>query len=296
LGSTILSISEIPLEIGSVDGKTFLSLIAGNIAVSYILGTVGTKDHAQAMLKDAESTISEIMSKGIKVESALNLLNQAKSAFNTSDYAKAEQLSSSAKLTATNIESQANTAIQSINRASTAISTAKNEGRTSGLSNAENLLKEAQAAYASGSYSSASLTAGRAYDAALASKNEGIDPLQVLIVVGVVALLVIGFILLKRKPKPTPQKPIEFVPEPPVNLELIFSGNPELRMDDREVIRFLADNKGEAFANEIRDRFGIPRTSAWRMIHRLIKMGIVEEKKIGGQSLIRVIKKWRRST
>ena len=43
----------------------------------------------------------------------------------------------------------------------------------------------------------------------------------------------------------------------------------------------------------IRDRFEIPRTSAWRMIRRLMGMGVVEERKIGGQSLIYIVKKYR---
>ncbi|MBN1682620.1 MarR family transcriptional regulator, partial [Candidatus Bathyarchaeota archaeon] len=79
-----------------------------------------------------------------------------------------------------------------------------------------------------------------------------------------------------------------------INVEIIFSKNPDLRMDDKEVIRFIATSGGEVFANEIRDRFEIPRTSAWRMIRRLISLGIVEEKKIGGQSLIKITEKFRK--
>ena len=81
-----------------------------------------------------------------------------------------------------------------------------------------------------------------------------------------------------------------------VNLEVVFNKNSDLRVDDKEVIRFLSERGGEAFANEIRDRFDIPRTTAWRMIRRLIGMGIVEEKKIGGQSLIFIVKKYRGET
>ena len=95
----------------------------------------------------------------------------------------------------------------------------------------------------------------------------------------------------KSEPKSSPQKSKEI--EGAVNLDAIFSKNSDLRVDDKEVIRFLSERGGEAFANEIRDRFDIPRTTAWRMIRRLIGMGIVEEKKIGGQSLIFIVKKYR---
>ena len=80
-----------------------------------------------------------------------------------------------------------------------------------------------------------------------------------------------------------------------IDLDMIFQKNPSLRVDDKEVLRFLSEHGGEAFANEIRDRFDIPRTSAWRMIRRLIDSGIVEEKKIGGQSLIYIVKKYGRA-
>src|SRR4030042_7123283 len=39
LGSTIISMSDIPLEIGTVDGKPYLSLVEGDVSVSYLLGT-----------------------------------------------------------------------------------------------------------------------------------------------------------------------------------------------------------------------------------------------------------------
>jgi uncharacterized membrane protein len=77
-----------------------------------------------------------------------------------------------------------------------------------------------------------------------------------------------------------------------VNQEKIFEDNPDLRLEDREVIKFLASNNGEAFATEIRERFDLPRSSAWRLIRRLVSLEIVEEVKIGNQSLIRLNKKY----
>ena len=79
-----------------------------------------------------------------------------------------------------------------------------------------------------------------------------------------------------------------------IDLERLFKEHPELRMDDREVLKYLAENDGEAFAFDIRDRFDIPRTSAWRMIQRLQRYEVVDERKIGGQSLINIKEKYRR--
>jgi uncharacterized membrane protein len=77
-----------------------------------------------------------------------------------------------------------------------------------------------------------------------------------------------------------------------VDLKKLFNKHPNLRLEDREVIRFLAENGGESFATEIRDRFDMPRSSAWRLMRRLVKEGIAEEKKIGNQSLVRILEQY----
>jgi len=85
-------------------------------------------------------------------------------------------------------------------------------------------------------------------------------------------------------------------PEPnfKVDLEAIFRDHPTLRMDDREVIRYITESGGELFSNEIRERFDIPRTSAWRMLRRLQGLEILEERKVGGQSLVSIHSRYRR--
>ena len=65
-------------------------------------------------------------------------------------------------------------------------------------------------------------------------------------------------------------------------------------MDDKEVVRYIAENRGELFANEIRERFDIPRTSLWRMIRRLKEKEILEERKVGGQSLVSIHRRYRK--
>ena len=73
-----------------------------------------------------------------------------------------------------------------------------------------------------------------------------------------------------------------------INLDKILGEHTDLRMEDREVIKFIAESNGEAFASEIRDRFDLPRSSAWRLIRRLEGLEIVVETKIGNQSLIKI--------
>ncbi len=302
VGSTIVSLNQIPLDVRTVDGHPYIVLPAADNSVSYVLSAVGTKEHSQAIIQDAESAIAATKAKGISTTSADTLIAQAKAAFDSSEYLMAEQLATQAKGAALDAELQSQAAGFAIQRANEAIQTATNEGRTSSLATAQSLVQNAQAYYASGDYTKAKTTADQAYDAAIASKGSD----NTLLMMGVAVLVVAGagvvFYMRREgkmggkgpvKTKAAPTPPLGTVDEGPVNINAIFSKNPDLRVDDKEVVRFLTERGGEAFANEIRDRFEIPRTSAWRMIRRLIGMGVVEERKIGGQSLIYVVKRYR---
>ncbi len=302
VGSTIVSLNQIPLDVRTVDGHPYIVLPAADNSVSYVLSAVGTKEHSQAIIQDAESAIAATKAKGISTMSADTLIAQAKAAFDSSEYLMAEQLATQAKGAALDAELQSQAAGFAMQRANDAIQTATNEGRTSGLAAAQSLVQNARAYYASGDYTKAKTTADQAYDAAIASKGSD----NTLLMMGVAVLVVAGagvvFYMRREgkmggkgpvKTKAAPTPPLGTVDEGPVNINAIFSKNPDLRVDDKEVVRFLTERGGEAFANEIRDRFEIPRTSAWRMIRRLMGMGVVEERKIGGQSLIHIVKKYR---
>ena len=182
-----------------------------------------------------------------------------------------------------------------IQAAEAAITTAKANGLDT--TSAEALIAQAKTAFDAGEYLKAEQLATQAKSSALNASTKATVDNTPLIIGGaaIVVAAVAGIILYRRRrgEPPTRQPPAKKSDEGPVDLEAVFQKNPDLRVDDKEVIRFLAEHGGEAFANEIRDRFGIPRTSAWRMIRRLMAAGIVEERKVGGQSLICVVKKYR---
>ncbi len=71
-----------------------------------------------------------------------------------------------------------------------------------------------------------------------------------------------------------------------IDVEKIIASRPDLRPDDKEVLRFLAEAGGEAFEAELRSRFNLPKTSMWRMVKRLKREGLVDVKKVGGQNLV----------
>ena len=98
--------------------------------------------------------------------------------------------------------------------------------------------------------------------------DQNLFPIEYLVVILVVVglFLVVFFLFRRREP----------------NIEKIYKMNPRLNQEEKDVIQFLVDNGTKAFEAEIRERFpDIPRTSLWRLVKRLEKMGIVSIKKIG---------------
>jgi uncharacterized membrane protein len=67
--------------------------------------------------------------------------------------------------------------------------------------------------------------------------------------------------------------------------------NLELRPDDVKVIEFISEEGGKVLEPEIRMRFALPKTSAWRQIKRLERLGYVKVTKIGSQNQIELLKK-----
>ncbi|MEM2212795.1 MAG: hypothetical protein QXK12_08545 [Candidatus Nezhaarchaeales archaeon] len=62
---------------------------------------------------------------------------------------------------------------------------------------------------------------------------------------------------------------------------------PALMMEEEAIIRFLKERGGRALEVELREAFPhIPRTSMWRLVRRLEKMGRVKVRKVGLQNVV----------
>lgn len=296
--ATIKELNVIPLVMGSLDGRPLLILPAGDVEVTYTFAIVGMREHALILIKDAESTINAVKTRGIVVTEAEDLLQKANEAFNSELYVEAEQFAEKAKASAMSSETAASSAEETISDAEAAVSAARGEGRIIGLDAAETLLQDALDAYETGNYSGAEAFAEQAITAAAESKVEETEEEPeaetperpyTWIAVGSAALaMTFATVFILKRRKPAVEKA-----GGEVDLEGLFDTHPYLRQDDKEVLSFLFESGGEAFASEIRERFNIPRTSAWRMIRRLQREGLVEVKEIGGQNLIRIRKEHR---
>ena len=287
-GATIVGLNVIPLAMGSLDGRPLITMPIGDVEVAYTVGVLGTREHALVVIKDAESTIEAVKNQEIAAPEAEALLQQAYTAFDAEQYVEAEQFAGQAKDSALSAEAAASSAEEAINEASAAISAAIDEGRTVGLETAEDLLEQAEDAYEAGDYAGAEALAEKAQSAAAEATAPKTSIPWFTVGGGVMALVLVVAVFIFIMRRPAVEEPLG-----EVDLEGLFEQKPHLRLDDREVIRFLAESGGEAFATEIRDRFNIPRTSAWRMIRRLQREDIVDIRSIGGQSLVRIKSKYR---
>jgi len=295
-GAAIFDLSHIPTDISTVGGLWYVRMPAGSLSIYYVIGLPNVQQEAQAAILDAQTYIETEEADGYILTEARTMLESAQSLYQQQSYAEARTEAEEAKQLAASTVAAADAASTQNTLATDAIKRARDEGRTDGLSEAEEALASASQLYQAGSYTEADADALQAAQLASSSKA----PSNLMLYLGVVVLAAAasgGYVYMKRaRTAPEPAaRPAPTTPAAPaeVDLERIFDKY-DLRLEDKEVLRFLAENRGESFASEVRDRFDLPRSTAWRLIRRLVREGIVEEVKIGNQSLIRVRKEFQK--
>ena len=75
-----------------------------------------------------------------------------------------------------------------------------------------------------------------------------------------------------------------------LDIETIFKLKPDLREDDKELVKFIFDNNGEVLESELRKKFLQPRTTMWRAVKRLEREGVIEIEKKDLQNLVKLRK------
>jgi len=117
-----------------------------------------------------------------------------------------------------------------------------------------------------------------------------------LIGVPIVAAIAGAIIMIKRKQtKLSPVLQTDVISESKINTdsldtETIFNLRPLLREDDKEIIKFISENGGQALESELRKKFLQPRTTMWRAVKRLERQGIIEITKKDLQNLVKLKK------
>ncbi len=77
-----------------------------------------------------------------------------------------------------------------------------------------------------------------------------------------------------------------------IDAERIFREHKDLMPEEKQAIQFLVDNNGEAFEAELYDDVKLPRTTTWRLVKRLKRMGIITVTKFRRQNLVRLKTKY----
>lgn len=282
-GAVLVGLSSTPLGITTLDENTVITMPAGTSSVSYILGTTGTREHALVLLTQAGGKVSEIRLGGVIVSHAEGTLEEAQAAYDDGLYSQSEQLSRRAMEEASTTLELASQAVDAIGRAEDMIAS------KSGLDvdEAQGILDSAEAALIAGDYQKAMDDADRAYDLAMEVEAEtGGIPLMYIVGGAVVLIAGVAFLLMSRK-KPVEQVERPESVQPDVDLNEEFRKRPHLRTDDKAILRFIQDSGG-AFITEVRDRFDIPKSSAWRMIKRLEGEGLIQSTTVGRETYLQL--------
>jgi len=112
----------------------------------------------------------------------------------------------------------------------------------------------------------------------------------------VTGALIAIFMIKKKQSKSIPSIiQTESISEKPIDTKSfdtksIFLLRPEMREDDKEIIKFISENGGKAFESELRKKFLQPRTTMWRAVKRLERLGVIEIDKKDMQNLVRLKK------
>jgi uncharacterized membrane protein len=294
--TTIISLNQVPEMIETSDNRVELLMNASLIKVTYVIGVVGTEEHAQIVLNEAETALIEIKNLGVNITEAEAKLQQANVAFNLGNYVDAETLGYEAKNLAIQINQTATQAQSKMDEAEDAVANAQNEGRTVGLNEAQDLLDQAHSVYNNGNYSEALNLATQAIaesEEAEIVLSEETDLRLVYGILGsilIASTVVFGFFFVRSRRK------LQLVEvkkkKRRIDSERIFLVHKNLLPEEKQAIQFLVENNGKAFEAELYDYLKLPRTTTWRLVKRLEGMDIIKRSKFRRQNLIRIRRKY----
>ena len=110
----------------------------------------------------------------------------------------------------------------------------------------------------------------------------------ILAIGGIAAAVAIGIIFKVRgKSKITNMESPQISQTEPFDLDSTLSDD-KIREDDKEIIKFIHENGGQALESELRKKFLQPRTTMWRAVKRLERYDQVEIIKKDQQNLVRL--------
>lgn len=292
-GSAIFDLSDLPLDMDIINDSQYLLLPPGEIYVSYLLSIPDLSTEAQTVIETTDNYLSSFEDQGYILPEARNGYEEAQTLFQNSQYAEAKENALRAQETADETILDAETALHEISLAQFTVNQAIAKGNTVGISFAQDALTTANNYYTQGMYREAEESAKQAYQLALNAESSESSGNTIIYSGGLILLAAIAgaYFIIKNRSIEARQFDSS-ADSVQINIKKIFSRHETLRLEDREVIKFLAENGGQVYAFEIRERFEMPRSTAWRLIRRLKDLEIIEEVKKRNQTLVRILEEY----
>jgi len=286
--AVLVELYPVPTSITIIENRAAITLPQGNNKISYMLGTTGTREHALVLLSQAETKIGEANQLELEISSQTELYEEAKQSYQAGSYNQAEQISKQIIDELTDIIEAATSANEQITGAIVLLEHEREALSSETISSIQAKIDEAQSAYDTGEYMTAGSLASEAV--ALIQEAEPDRPQSnlLLYLFGLAGLLaILGYIVFSRQKKG--KKPVLEGDRLKVDLDEVFRENPHLRTDEKAVLRFIEESGG-AFVKEIRDRFDMPKSTAWRMANRLEEEGLVDVSTVGRETYLELRK------
>ncbi|MDW0134305.1 MAG: hypothetical protein QOK88_02220 [Nitrososphaeraceae archaeon] len=317
-----------PSLIRKLGGQNLLSFDKGRISIDYVIGYAGTREQATISINSAELDLAKAESEhlGINLGSVKDILLNAKTALNLSNFIDAERLATNASDLSSTITESFEVSKEMMSNATRKIEVFQDMNVDT--SQASEFVSKSNIEFSQGNYPKAIEYATLALNSLDVPRQE-----QPFLYSSTAYLLLIPlavsfgfFILRKYKRKSNPQVQDTVNKNDPYNSDnqtniykenrFIEQQSPEeeqtntevtpeksnlqnfvsdairqkgnLKPEEKDILLYISEKEGAAFEGEIRNKFILPKTSLWRLIKRLERENLIEVTKIGGQNLIKL--------
>lgn len=289
LDAVLVGLSSTPSSISIIGNRAAIIMPPGTSRISYSLGATGTREHTIVLLYQAETKIYEANQLEIDTTVQEETFLQATQAYEAGSYIISERFSQEIIDQVSEIIVQATKANDQIISAQDLLEQKINVVSSRTIDSAKIKLDDALAEYNKGAYLSAYNLATETIQILEEAKTEATQNLLPYSF-GFLAIFGIGgYIIYSHKnnskilSEEDPQAQVSSEDIPKVDLDKVFKDKAHLRTDEKAVLRFIEESGG-AFITEVRDRFDIPKSSAWRMVKRLKEEGLVTVTMIGRET------------
>jgi len=263
-----------------VGGQPLLTFKPGNIRFVYVIGTLGTEEQANIVIKAAQTTMQQVTAShpGIVLTDAKNLLQNATEARDAGKFADAEKLADQANDAAIATGRDFEAAQKAISDAQSQIDKASGEGRDTLA--ARQQLQQANTQFANGSYADARNSAYNAVASIGSKPQEPALPVSVIIAAVVAAAGGVGALVFLKMRKPgqavlePQQQKLEEPEDPPAdNKTTSVLRPPEAKVEEKEEMENLDDDAVEPV---LENNSTVPYTIPDSQIDKTVLSRIVE--------------------